>query len=183
MSTNVLILPGYGNSGPEHWQSLWQQAEPDWQRVEQHDWEQPQRADWCAALETAVVACGAGSVLVAHSLGCLLVAHWAQVTRLRVRGALLVAVPDPTLPAFPPQAQGFTPLPRQVLPFPSLLVASRDDPYASLDYARQCAAAWGSEYVDIGAAGHINASSGFGDWPQGRALLRRLLAVSAGLRD
>ena len=90
-----LVLPGYGGSGPQHWQSLWQARHPELRRVEQRDWERPERAEWIARLEAAVREAGAGVVLIAHSLACLQVAHWAGETALTVRGALLVAPPDP----------------------------------------------------------------------------------------
>ncbi|MEK1907278.1 MAG: alpha/beta fold hydrolase [Pseudomonas sp.] len=176
MSTRFLILPGYGDSGPTHWQSLWQQGDAQFRRVEQQDWLNPVCSDWVMALEQAVADSGADTVLVAHSLGCSLVAHWAAQTRLPIRGALLVAPPDPQGPAAELNLQGFAPLPPQALGFPSLLVASSDDPYGSLDYARAAAQRWGSRLQLIGAYGHINGDSGLGDWPEGRALLQSLLA-------
>jgi len=175
MSPHFLVLPGYGNSGPEHWQSLWEAAHPAFRRVEQRDWQRPVCADWLAALEQAVAASGPDTLLVAHSLACLLVAHWAAQTQQRVRAALLVAVPDPQGPSFPAQVQGFESMPMRPLPFPSLLVASSDDPYASLEHSQACAGAWGSRWVNIGAAGHINAASGLGQWPEGCSLLQSLL--------
>lgn len=184
MSTNpnpapILLLPGIGDSGPAHWQSLWQAAHPAMRRVVQRDWDHPQCDDWCRTLDAAVDdtlrRAGMPPLLVAHSLGCLLVAHWAARSRQPVRAAMLVAVPDPAGPAFPSQATGFAPLPMQRLSFPSLIVASSDDPYGSLDHARRCAQAWGSRLVEAGAAGHINASSGLGDWPQGLAWCAELL--------
>jgi predicted alpha/beta hydrolase family esterase len=170
-----LILPGFGNSGPDHWQSLWEKSELASSRIQQDDWEAPDCAAWLSRLEAAVQACGPDTVLVAHSLSCLLVAYWAAVTKLEVRAALLVAVPEPGCPMFPPQARGFSTPPQNKLPFKSMVVASTDDPYGSVDYARQCATAWGSELVNIGNAGHINSSSGLGDWPAGRKLLQRLV--------
>lgn len=174
MSPRILILPGYGNSGPEHWQSLWEAADPAFRRVEQRDWQRPVCADWLAALEQAVAASGPDTLLVAHSLACLLVVRWAAQTKQRVRAALLVAVPDPQGPSFPTEVQGFESLPMQPLPFRSLLVASSDDPYGSLAHAQACAEAWGGRWVNIGAAGHINSASGLGAWPQGRSLLQSL---------
>lgn len=170
----VLILPGFGNSGPQHWQSQWQAAEPAFHRLAQRDWEHPVCLEWQAVLEQAVTDAGSEVVLVAHSLGCLLVAHWAVHSKQQIRGALLVAVPDPAGPEFPAQASGFAPVPMQPLPFPSIVVASSDDPYGSIDHVRACANAWGSRRVEIGAAGHINAASGLGDWQQGFDLLRNL---------
>ena len=115
-------------------------------------------------------------VLVAHSLGCLLVAHWAAASANgHIHGALLVAVPDPEGPSFPKEASGFSPLPVRPLGFPSVVVASADDPYGSAEHAARCAAAWGSRLVEVGAAGHINSASGLGAWSDGFALLRQLL--------
>jgi predicted alpha/beta hydrolase family esterase len=169
----VLLVPGIDNSGPGHWQSLWQSAAPGFHRVQQRDWQNPERDPWVAALEDAV-ARHPGAVLAAHSLGCLLVVHWAATQRAPVRGALLVAVPDPTGPNFPPQARGFHPLPLAPLPFPSIVVASSNDPYSSLDFARRCAAAWGSRWVPVGPLGHINSDSQLGAWADGLALLESL---------
>jgi predicted alpha/beta hydrolase family esterase len=171
----ILVLPGIGNSGPDHWQTRWERRHPNVRRVQQDDWDRPRRDAWVARLEAAVRTSGPDTVLVAHSLGCLLLAHWAASTVLPVRAAMLVAVPDPQGPAFPPEATGFHPLPLRRLPFRSLVVASRDDPYGGLPQAQRCAAAWGSRLVDAGALGHINAASGLGDWPQGLAWLEELL--------
>lgn len=142
--------------------------------MEQAEWERPRRADWQPRLEAAVSAHGPQCVLVAHSLGCLLTVHWAAETRLTVRAALLVGVPNPERPSFPAEIIGFSPLPMRPLPFPSILVASSNDPYGSVEFARACARAWGSQLVDIGAAGHINSASGYGEWPEGLRLLAQL---------
>ena len=174
----ALIVPGIGNSGPGHWQSLWEQGHPGWQRVQQRDWDRPVCEEWLRNLDAAMARLSAPPVLIAHSMGCLLVVHWAQRSRVPVRAAFLVAPPDPEGPAFPPVAQGFGTVPTDSLPFPSLVVASSDDPFGSVAYARRCAADWGSDFVEIAAAGHINADSGLGDWPVGLALLDRLLKSS-----
>ena len=177
----VLNVPGIWDSGPTHWQTLWERAEPSIKRVEQRDWDHPDRDEWTATLEREARAAGgldSEIAIVAHSLGCLLVAHWATVTRCRVRGALIVAPPDPFAPAFPKDAAGFAEIPLVRWPFPSILVASPDDSYGDLGFARACANAWGSELVETRPLGHINAESGLGDWPAGLALLRRLLEDS-----
>ncbi len=139
-------------------------------------WDHPVCDVWVAALEAAVRSSEPPVVLVAHSLACLQLAHWAASTRCRIRGALLVAVPDPEGAAFPNEAIGFSPLPLRRFAFPSIVVASSNDPYGSIDHARRCADAWGSRLVEIGMAGHINAGSGLGDWPQGRQLLAEFLS-------
>lgn len=175
-SQNVLILPGWQGSGPQHWQSLWQ-ARQGFQRVDQHDWLRPLRGDWIARLEDVVLSTTEPVVLVAHSLGCMLVAAWASHSRNthRVKAALLVAPGDVEREALRPVLTSWSPIALQPLPFKSTLVASQDDPYCSFERAQSFAAAWGSVLVDVGAAGHINADSGLGDWAQGQALLNELI--------
>ncbi len=163
----VLIVPGIGNSGPDHWQSRWQRRYPGCTRLEVPDWDQTECADWVAAIARAVRALGPHTRIVAHSLGCLAVAHWATGQEATAASALLVAVPDPHGAAFPSEARGFTPLPEQRFAFPSLIVASDDDPYATPVHAQRCAAMWGSALHRAGALGHINAASGLGDWERG----------------
>lgn len=184
--SNVLILPGWQNSGPAHWQSLWEQAH-GYQRVQQHDWMRPLRGDWIARLEDVVLGCDGPVTLVAHSLGCLLVAAWASHSRhtARVQGALLVAPGDAEQEALRPVLTSWAPIAMQRLPFPSVLVGSQDDPFCTLARAQTLASAWGSEFIDAGALGHINAESGLGDWPQGGALLAGLMprAPSSHLTD
>lgn len=177
----ILIVPGLGGSGEEHWQSHWERRDPHCRRVEQRDWDAPVLEDWCSTLEHAVVDAaaeqGAPVLLAAHSLGCIAVAHWALRGGSvdRVRGALLVAPADVESPdRVPAQLLHFAPIPRARLPFPSVVVASRDDSYACISRARALAEAWGARLVDVGALGHINADSQLGDWPQGRALLDEL---------
>ena len=175
-SSRILILPGWQGSGPQHWQSLWQ-AQFAYRRVEQHDWLRPLRGDWIARLEDVVLSTDAPAVLVAHSLGCVLVAAWAAHSHNthRVKAALLVAPGDVEQEALRPVLASWSPIPRQSLPFQSTLVASQDDPYCSFQRAREFAAAWGSRLVDAGAAGHINADAGLGDWPQGQLLLNEFI--------
>lgn len=175
MTSPILVLPGIGNSGPDHWQTLWEQGDRSMKRVHAKDWNRVACVEWVRALEEAVRVSGPRTVLVAHSLGCLQVAHWASNTSLPIHGALLVAVPDPSGPSFPAEASGFDPIPRVRFAFPSIVVASSNDPYADMDHARCCAKAWGSRLVEVGDAGHINASSNLGEWARGRALLEGLL--------
>ena len=170
----MLILPGYGNSGPQHWQTLWQQSDPDFERVQQRDWDNPDCGEWCAALDAAAKRAGAGAVVVAHSIGCLVVAHWAAGAHAPIKAALLVAVPDPAGPAFPEEASGFSVTPVQPFAFASMVVTSTDDPYGTADHASRLANAWGSRVVNIGVRGHINADSGLGAWPDGYNLLTQL---------
>ena len=178
MTPTVLILPGWLGSGPDHWQSRWERLHGDI-RVEQHDWQRPLRGDWTARLQDAVLAQPGPVLLAAHSLGCILTAWWAAHSpqASRVRGALLVAPPDIGRADNCQKIPGWAPAACQRLPFASTVVASADDPFGSLEAARQLAAGWGSRFVEAGARGHLNADSGLGDWPEGRALL---LALAQG---
>jgi predicted alpha/beta hydrolase family esterase len=175
-ASRVLILPGWQNSGPQHWQSRWERRY-GYRRVEQSDWMRPLRGDWIARLEEVLLESDALALLVAHSLGCLQIAAWAAHSgnTHRVRGALLVAPPQAERDDLRQQLPGWVPIPRQALPFNSILVASSDDPYGAFDHARALAAQWHSALHPLGARGHINADSGLGDWPEGHALLQELL--------
>lgn len=174
MSSPVLILPGLGNSGLQHWQSLWEKANPGFVRVQQRDWDKPVCEEWVAMLEAAVKQAGPQVVLVAHSLGCLTIAHWASRTHSPVAAALLVAVPDRNGPNWPNDITGYSLTPTQPLPFRSTVVISSDDPYGSAEHAERMAHAWGSRVVHIGDRGHINADSGLGEWSEGFTLLEQL---------
>ena len=172
---HVLILPGWQNSGPDHWQSRWE-AQHGYRRVDQHDWMTPRRGDWIARLEDVILCIDEGSgpvLLVAHSLGCILTAAWAEISRstARVQGALLVAPGDPERDELRGVLPSWAPIVRQRLPFPSVLVGSRNDPYCDFAKAQSLAQSWGSRFIDLGERGHINAESGLGDWAQGVQLL------------
>ena len=171
-SPKILILPGLHDSGPTHWQSQWQQQHPEFTRVVQRDYQAPDRADWVATLDQAIRAHGDNVILVAHSLGCITVAHWAEHSGRSVAGALLVAPADTERAGFPADATGFAPIPQYWFPFPSIVVASDNDPYISAERSEALASAWGSRFVSLGDAGHI--SAGYGAWPEGLAYLREL---------
>ena len=181
MSARVLLLPGYGDSGPAHWQSRWLQKHSDFVRVQQRDWHRPVSCEWVAALDVAVAGAAAGVILVAHSLACLTVAQWGgsinphtASLHPRIAAALLVAPPDPCGTHFPVQAQGFDQLPQNALPFKTIVVVSNNDPYDQTQCGARLAALWGSNVVRLDQAGHINADSGLGEWPAGLALLAQL---------
>lgn len=173
----VLLLPGWLDSGPSHWQSRWE-ALHGFQRVQQADWLWPRRGDWMARLEEVLLQDPRPAVLVAHSLGCQLVAAWAAHSRHtgRVRGALLVAPPDTEGDDTPPQLHNWRPMVRQRLPFAATALFSEDDPYCQPERARGLAADWGAAAHSVGAAGHINGDSGLADWPAGLAWLQPLMA-------
>lgn len=173
---NVLVLPGWENSGPKHWQSLWEQRH-GYRRVEQHEWLKPLRGDWVARLEDVVLTCDEPAVLVAHSLGCILTAAWAAKSRNthRVKAALLVAPGDVERPEIRDQIPSWSPIELQALPFPAVLVASRTDPYCEFERARLFGYAWNAQFMDYGDCGHINADSGLASWPEGHVLLQDLM--------
>lgn len=162
----VLLVPGIHNSGPTHWQSLWEARHPGVTRVPQRDWDHPVCNEWVASLDAAVRAAAQPPIVVAHSLGCLVVARWAAGSSRAVHALLLVAVPDPLGPQFPPEARGFAPLPTALPGRRVRLVSSRDDPYSSPAFTETVVRQWQAEHLDLGARGHLNAQSGLGDWPQ-----------------
>jgi predicted alpha/beta hydrolase family esterase len=177
MDGDVLILSGLWNSGPQHWQSLWHARHRTWRRVDHRDFNNPARDEWVSELDAAVATCNGAPVLVAHSLGCMLAAHWAASgSPLRAAGAFLVAPSDVEAPSYPIDANGFAPVPMARLPFPSVVLASTNDEFVTRERARVFAEAWGSSYVEIGEAGHVNADAGYGDWPEGEQLLLDFLA-------
>ena len=175
-ATPILIVPGLGGSGPEHWQTHWERAYPRAQRVEQADWNRPVRADWLSRL-TQALRDAPGAILVGHSLGCALIAHLAwRRPDLAIGGALLVAPADvDDDDRIPRDVRDFAPMPLARLPFRAAVVASTNDPYMGLERARTLAKAWGTRFVNAGACGHINIAAGFGPWPAGEALLADLM--------
>ncbi|WP_460417458.1 alpha/beta hydrolase [Pseudomonas sp. microsymbiont 2] len=179
-SIRYLIVPGWQGSPDNHWQSHWQRSLPNSARVEQRDWLTPQRRDWVQALEQAIAAERSPVILIAHSLGCITVAHWAAQASpsllRRVRGALLVAPADVERPTCAPVLRNFAPIPSQALPFPSQVVSSDNDPAVSVPRALYLARAWGAEAGLLADAGHINVKSGHERWEQGFAYLYRLQA-------
>jgi len=173
-----LIVPGWQGSADEHWQSHWQRSLPNSERVEQTDWLTPQREEWVAELQRSIASDPRPTILIAHSLGCITVAHWATQAPLeslhRVKAALLVAPADVERANCPPALQNFAPIPQRLLPFPSQLVGSDNDTAASAARAIELARNWGSDVTILGGAGHINVTSGHQRWEQGFAYLYRL---------
>jgi uncharacterized protein len=174
-SNQVLIHPGLGNSGEQHWQTLWELRFPKFIRVQQRDWDTPVCDDWIAVLDEYVMKHDPASIiLVGHSLACSTIGYWAARHNRKIKGALLVAPSDTEAESYPPGTTGFKPMPTNKLPFPSITVMSTNDPYVSIDRARAFAKAWGSELINLGDAGHINAASNLGFWEFGLELLKRL---------
>ncbi|MDF0605631.1 alpha/beta hydrolase [Neisseriaceae bacterium TC5R-5] len=190
----LITVPGWGGSGPQHWQTLWERNYPLALRVEQDDWLYPDSRAWVAGIERTVQQVEGKWLLVAHSLGCHATLLWWQTLSLlqqrRVKGLLLVAPPALPISAdyarasgelaadMPlPQFSGFSEVSRSRPTAPTLLVASRNDP--SCDYAEseRMAVLWACRLVDAGACGHLGVASGVRDWPQGQRLLQWLMLV------
>ena len=172
----ILLLPGWQNSDAPHWQSRWEAVHGD-RRVEQHEWMRPLRGDWSARLEEEVLASPGPVALVAHSLGCILAAAWSarSLNTHRVKAALLVAPGDVERPEIRDQLPSWTPIDLSALAFPSVLLASRNDPFCDFERARLFGHAWGAQFMDYGECGHINADSGLASWPEGHVLLQDLM--------
>lgn len=176
---DILIIPGWQGSGPDHWQSRWERRLSTARRVTQADFDRPDRAEWTARLVAEVETCRRPVILVAHSLGVPLVAHAAPLLPVgKVAGAFLVAPPD-VEKLDEAALASFAPVPTAPLPFPSVVIASRTDPYCDYARAEDFAYAWGGVLVDAGEAGHINTESGHGPWPEGSM---RLLGFLQSLR-
>jgi predicted alpha/beta hydrolase family esterase len=175
----ILTVPGWTNSGPEHWMTRWEETHPQFMRVEQQDWQYPRRIDWVAELERSVASVRQPVILVAHSLGCLTVAYAAQENKHSVAAALLVAPCDVERTDAAPELRDFMPMPFGPLAYPTLTVASRNDPTCAFDRAEKLAASWGSRLIDAGSAGHINSASGHGFWPEGEQYFKELVAMLA----
>lgn len=174
--TEVIILPGIGGSGSAHWQTQWESLHANMRRFAPGSWDEPRLDDWTHALDRAIASSAEAPVLVAHSLACLLIPHWRRVSRRRIAGAFLVAVPDPNESHFPTEAAEFRDVPEDQFDFPALIIASSNDPFASLPYARRRAATWGAGLVEMGEFGHLNGSSGLGSWQDGQNLLTAFMA-------
>jgi len=173
--THYFIIPGLGNSGEEHWQTFFEQSEVNFQRIVQQEWDAPDCNDWVNTIDKAIENYDPASVvLIGHSLGCVAIAHWAKRSNKKIKGALMVAPSDIEAPVYSFPATGFTPIPVDKINFKTIVVASENDEWVSLERAKLFAANWGSEFISIGNAGHINAASGYGQWQQGLEILKSL---------
>lgn len=174
---DILILPGLGNSGPGHWQLRWAERMKNSAVVEQAEWDEPDLDDWVLTIEQAVLLTQRPVVLVAHSLGVPTAIHGIPDFKRPVAGAFLVAPPDVSNPDIRPRhLMTFGPYPRLPLPFPSITIGSRNDPYCPYEVAEDIAAAWGSLFIDAGEAGHLNSESGHGPWPEGSMTFAQFLS-------
>lgn len=173
--TNYLIVPGLGNSGPEHWQTFFENSGENFTRILQQDWEAPDCEDWISTIDRAVSEFNPSSVvLIGHSMGCTAIAHWVKKYQKKIKGALLVAPSDLEASVYKFPATGFTPIPQEKFNFKTIVVASENDEWVSWERAKFFATNWGSEFINLGKAGHINVASGFGDWKDGLDILKKL---------
>ncbi|PZR29288.1 MAG: alpha/beta hydrolase [Citrobacter freundii] len=169
------IIPGLGNSGPQHWQTYFERTLPDCVRIEQAEWDAPSCAAWISTIDAALEGYDLSTViLIGHSLGCATVAHWYKQYNKKIKGAMLVAPSDLEAPGYTFPVTGFDPIPLETLPFKTIVVASTNDHWITIERAEFFADRWGSKLVNLGNAGHINAASGYGDWEEGIELLKRL---------
>jgi uncharacterized protein len=174
---DILILPGYLDSEPEHWQSRWAQKLSTARRVVQRDWAHPKRHEWVETIGRAIDEATRPPVLVAHSLGCVAALHAAQQWRSKIAGAFLVAPPsESVLRELPGVDPAFLPIPRRALSFPAVIVGASNDPYADTPFASQLAEDIGARFIDAGEAGHINLASGHGPWPEGSLAFAHFLS-------
>jgi uncharacterized protein len=172
--TNYYIIPGLGNSGAEHWQTYFETKGDNFTRIDQQEWDAPNCEDWIATIDDALANIDLATVvLIGHSLGCTTIAHWAKRYSKNIKGALLVAPSDVEVPGYNFPTVGFSPIPSEKISFKTIVVASTNDEWVALERAQYFANNWGSELINIGEAGHINASAGFGKWDEGLALLEK----------
>ena len=173
--TNYLLIPGLGNSGPEHWQTFFENSGDNFKRINQQEWDVPNCNDWVTTINNTISEYDPTAViLIGHSLGCTTIAHWATRYKKKIKGALLVAPSDVEAQQYSFPAKGFSPAPTEKINFKTIVVASEDDPWVSLERAKYFAGNWGSEFINIGKAGHINAASGHYKWIDGLKILERL---------
>jgi uncharacterized protein len=170
-----LIVPGLGNSGPDHWQTFFENSGSNFSRIHQREWNSPDCEDWINTIDKEVTAHDlASTILIGHSLGCSTIAHWARRFNRKIKGALLVAPSDVEAPQYTFPIKNFTPIPKDKIDFRTIVVASSDDQWVSLDRAKIFATNWGSEFINVGNAGHINTLSGHTQWREGLVILETL---------
>lgn len=173
MQTNYLIIPGYGNSDSEHWQTYFEKRLPDCVRVQQKSWEKPMCIDWVNTINKAIMHYDQTTiVLISHSMGGIAIAHWAKEFNIKIKGAMIVAPPDLDNPWQDLGLESFAPIPLLKFPFPSVIIGSTNDNWVTKERIQLFAQNWGSKLLLINNAGHINTNSGYGDWEEGLQILK-----------
>jgi len=175
-SSMKVIIPGLHNSNQDHWQTRFERTSPDnFIRIHQENWDEPDCETWINQIEHELTALNhAELVLIGHSIGCIAIVKWVEKFGHRIKGALLVAPSDPENPNYPSYITGFTPIPNETLPFPTIVVASDNDHVTTIERSKTFAKNWGSKLVILNDAGHIEPKSGFGNWPLGLELIKEL---------
>jgi hypothetical protein len=178
----ILIVPGLGDSGEEHWQNYWLKHFETAQKVMQKDWDNPILENWLESLNTAIQSAEGEIIIVAHSLSCSLISHWSKNNKtIKIAGALLVAPADVDSPDHTPnEIRNFAPIPLEKLDFPTIVITSSNDPYISIERAAFFAEKWGSSFINIGAKGHLNSESELKYWEEGQTILQLLLKKIEG---
>ncbi|MBD8349205.1 RBBP9/YdeN family alpha/beta hydrolase [Dysgonomonas sp. HGC4] len=172
---NYFIVPGLGNSGPDHWQTFFEKSGDNFTRIEQQGWDAPNCHEWIKNIDDVVSKYDLSTViLIGHSLGCITIAHWAKQSGKKIKGALLVAPSDIESPFYTFTSSGFTPISLEKINFNTIVVASTNDPWVSMKRVELFTKSWGSTLINIGDAGHINAASGYGEWQEGLEILKKL---------
>jgi uncharacterized protein len=172
--TNYFLIPGLGNSGAEHWQTYFETKGDNFIRINQKEWDAPNCEDWIETIDAALANIDLSTVvLIGHSLGCTTIAHWAKRYGKKIKGALFVAPSDVDVPSYNFPTIGFSPIPSDKISFTTIVVASTNDEWVTLEQAQYFASNWGSKFINIGDAGHINTAAGFGKWDEGLKLLAK----------
>lgn len=172
---NYFIVPGLGNSGPDHWQTYFENSAENFQRINQQEWDAPNCNEWIKTIDETISQYDPSTVvLIGHSLGCVTIAKWAKLYGRKIKGALLVAPSDIESPLYTFTSTGFTPIVLDKINFKTIVVTSSDDPWVTLDRATYFAKNWGSKLINIGDAEHVNAASGYGQWQEGLDILKLL---------
>lgn len=175
MNKHIYILPGLYNSGPEHWQTHWENAY-GFTRINQKNWDNPVCDDWLTTVEATLKNEDHKQViLIGHSTACCTIVKWAEQYKHIIKGALLVAPSDTESIHYPPGPAGFAPMPSFRLPFPSIIITSTDDEVVTVDRATQFATNWGSELIVLEKSGHLGSAANLGLWPFGFEQLKKLM--------
>jgi len=175
MNANIFTVPGLYNSGPQHWQTHWEKQH-GFIRIEQKEWETPVCSDWLQTIDATVTQHPLKNIIfIGHSLACCTIVRWAEKYKRTIKGTLLVGPSDVDAPSYPPGTSGFAPMPVYRLTFPSIVIASSNDEYVTMERAKYFADSWGSELINAGDLGHINSSSNLGNWPFGFSILKKLM--------
>lgn len=176
----ILILPGWKDSEPEYWQGIWLKKYPNALKVRQDNWMFPEKSAWVKTINDYIEHYKENNIIfVGHSLACATFVYWSEMysadTSASIKGTLLVSPSDMDVVDFPKEVNGFPPMPLEPLNCKTIVAASENDPFVSMDRAKYFAHSWKARLINIGPHGHINVEAGFGEWPEGEGILRELM--------